>query len=55
MYNANVLACYVSNVGIVWFYTLIITNVLTVLLFICIVLIFCYQSCYWVFGPVGTD
>ena len=30
MYNANVLACYVSNVGIVWFYTLIITIVLTV-------------------------
>ena len=25
MYNANVLACYVSNVSIVWFYTLIIT------------------------------
>ena len=24
MFNANVLACYVSNVGIVWFYTLII-------------------------------
>ena len=30
MYNANVLACYVSNVCVVWFYTLIITIVLTV-------------------------
>ena len=30
MYNVNVLPCYVSNVGIVWFYTLIITIVLTV-------------------------
>ena len=54
-YNTNVLACYVSNVGIVWFYTLIITIVLTVLLFIRIVLIFRYQCCYWIFGPVGTE
>ena len=30
MYNANVLACCVRNVGIAWFYTLIITIVLAV-------------------------
>ena len=63
MYNA-VLICYVSNVGIVWFYILIITIVLYpyysycsycfYYLFIYIVLIFYYQSCYWVFKPVGT-
>ena len=33
MYNANVLACYVSNVGIAWFYTLIITIVLIVIIY----------------------
>ena len=55
MYNANVLACYVSNVGIVCFYTLIITIVLTVFII--------YMYCSYIllsvlllgFGPVGTE
>ena len=46
MYNTNVLACYISNVDIVWFYTLIITIVLTVCIMytIRIVLIFFISS-----------
>ena len=55
MYNANVLACYVSNVGIVRFYTLIITIVLTVFITYTYFLIFCYQSYQCVFGPVGDE
>ena len=41
MYNANVIACYVSNVGIVWFYTLIITIVLAVFI--------TYTHCSYIF------
>ena len=46
MYNANVLVCYVSNVGIVWFYTIIITIVLTVFYYLYILFL------YFVISPV---
>ena len=43
-----------------WFYTISIPIVLTVFLIVLTVLfirivIFCYQSSYWVFGPVGAE
>ena len=42
MWNANVLACYASNVGIVWFYTPIIPIVFTVFIY----------TYYFVISPV---
>ena len=47
MYNANVLVCYVSNVGIVWFYTLIITIVLTIFIIYTYCSYICYLSFYY--------
>ena len=55
MYNSTVLACYASNVGIVWFYTRIILTVLTVLIIYMYCSYICYQSYYWVFRPVGAE
>ena len=51
MYNANMLACCVNNVGIVWFNTLIITIVLTVF----IIYTYCSYILLSVVGSGGTE
>ena len=47
MYNDNGLVCYVSNVGNVWFYTIIITIVLTVFYYLYVLFLY-----FFVISPV---